>query len=572
MSIASEITRLQTAKSNIKTSIENKGVVVSSSDKLDDYPSLIDSINISTQEKVVNPQNYTREITPDVGYRGLSKVVLDGVLVDAHDSYTSNTDSSVAYTKSVPSGALKYASLDKLGGMSYKCLNLKDLNYPTMSYYRNNLTDFNATSDNSTTRIRTESFAFKPTSNKTYYLNNIPSGISLIGIGAFNSNQEIISSAFTSSGNSFSTTSSNVEYIFILFGGSNFDSNTKTLFTQIGIFESNNIYEPYFEGIRDTAITSVKSYGANLLNISDVAETTYLGITYKVQNGVIYLNGLSQNEISLYFTINEQTLNGTYYYYVEASGTTSNTLPKAFRKETTNVVNLTDNNTISVLNRIVNRILIYIPNATTITNYTYKPMLVSGSTAPTTYYPYRGLIETKTIPAEVQALTGYGWGVNDTCYNYIDYEAKKFIQKVARVKAKDLTFNTTSVSNMFSASDLNSVIKIVANNETANLLCNVLTTTTANSVYGKSTTNIIGVVNNGGIWIYVNDNITTVQELYNYFTDNDYIYYELATPIETDISSYIDDGYIEVEGNGSLTFDNTYEQAVPSEITYLVEV
>lgn len=45
MTIASEITRLQWAKSDIKTSIENKGVAVPSSTKLDDYAPYIDQIN-----------------------------------------------------------------------------------------------------------------------------------------------------------------------------------------------------------------------------------------------------------------------------------------------------------------------------------------------------------------------------------------------------------------------------------------------------------------------------------------------------------------------------------------------
>ena len=44
MSVASEITRLQNAKAALKTSIENKGVTVSSSAKLDTYPALVDSI------------------------------------------------------------------------------------------------------------------------------------------------------------------------------------------------------------------------------------------------------------------------------------------------------------------------------------------------------------------------------------------------------------------------------------------------------------------------------------------------------------------------------------------------
>lgn len=44
MSISSEITRLQTAKADLKTAIEGKGVTVSSSAKLEDYADLVDSI------------------------------------------------------------------------------------------------------------------------------------------------------------------------------------------------------------------------------------------------------------------------------------------------------------------------------------------------------------------------------------------------------------------------------------------------------------------------------------------------------------------------------------------------
>lgn len=44
MSIASEISRLNTAKSDIKTAIQNKGVSVPSSTKIDGYPSLISQI------------------------------------------------------------------------------------------------------------------------------------------------------------------------------------------------------------------------------------------------------------------------------------------------------------------------------------------------------------------------------------------------------------------------------------------------------------------------------------------------------------------------------------------------
>lgn len=47
--------------------------------------------------------------------------------------------------------------------------------------------------------------------------------------------------------------------------------------------------------------------------------------------------------------------------------------------------------------------------------------------------------------------------------------------------------------------------------------------------------------------------------------------YELATPIETDISAYLTDNYIRVEPNGTIIFENDNAQAVPSEIIYTVK-
>ena len=56
MSIASEITRLQTAKSDLKTAIENKGVTVSSSALISEYAGLVDDIPTGggVVEKTVN--------------------------------------------------------------------------------------------------------------------------------------------------------------------------------------------------------------------------------------------------------------------------------------------------------------------------------------------------------------------------------------------------------------------------------------------------------------------------------------------------------------------------------------
>ena len=65
MSIATEITRLQTAKANIKTSLENKGATVPFTTKLDGYSTIIDAMPTAVIPKVIesgvlkDPTNFT---------------------------------------------------------------------------------------------------------------------------------------------------------------------------------------------------------------------------------------------------------------------------------------------------------------------------------------------------------------------------------------------------------------------------------------------------------------------------------------------------------------------------------
>jgi len=180
-------------------------------------------------------------------------------------------------------------------------------------------------------------------------------------------------------------------------------------------------------------------------------------------------------------------------------------------------------------------------------------------------------LETLTIDSNIQELDGYGWGVNDTCYNYIDFEAKKFIKKVGRVDLGTLDYTYGTTNEIFYATISGANIPDTTDWTVRNMLCNKYDFVgrgyyNPNYVFDKS--------------FYADRHYNKVGFKDSNYTDATtfktamsgvYLYYELATPVETDISEYIEDNIIEVEPNGTLTFNNTYEQAVPSEIDYLIE-
>ena len=83
MSVASEITRLQGAKADLKTAIEAKGVTVPSAALLDDYADYVDAIQQgsapSLQSKTVSPSTSQQMVQADQEYDGLDTVTIGAV-------------------------------------------------------------------------------------------------------------------------------------------------------------------------------------------------------------------------------------------------------------------------------------------------------------------------------------------------------------------------------------------------------------------------------------------------------------------------------------------------------------
>jgi len=205
--------------------------------------------------------------------------------------------------------------------------------------------------------------------------------------------------------------------------------------------------------------------------------------------------------------------------------------------------------------------------------------LDEGSTA-TAYTPYYTPIS-YTIPQAIQNLDGYGWSAG-TARNYVDYENKKYYQCVQSVNlgTLDWKFNTTSgVGNHFYAlaDHLNFKYLGEFGSTIYNALCSKYRTVARSSnVFVDKTLTIDGVTVVSQI--QVKDTAYTDATAFKQAMSGVMLYYELANPIVTDISTLIDDDFLRnltVEAGGSVTFKNSndnYHIPVPSEEEYIVKL
>ena len=202
--------------------------------------------------------------------------------------------------------------------------------------------------------------------------------------------------------------------------------------------------------------------------------------------------------------------------------------------------------------------------------------------------PYRPYFsETYPIPTAIRNLEGYGWSAG-TAYNYVDFERKVFVQKVAQIVCDGNTETWTATSTVAGGTyrytlvlTNNAAFDGVATN-IQNVVCNMYNTVTALQQYNSE----IGIAGNTTTSIYVRDATYTTNDIAAWKShlatlsqqgNPLIIQYELATPVETDISAYLtDDNLISVESGGTLTFPNSngtdYRLPVPSEETYMIDL
>lgn len=207
-------------------------------------------------------------------------------------------------------------------------------------------------------------------------------------------------------------------------------------------------------------------------------------------------------------------------------------------------------------------------------------MLVDGiykSDTMPAYAPYHSNVY--PIPETIRALPGYGWSAG-TARNYVDYENKRYVQCVSSVDLGTLAWSyrpeqqrfyaiADSITGKFSES-----FGIVPNIVVAkyDIVCfNDITTKTDNMK--------ASAVKTANDYITIRNTAYTDATAFKQAMSGVILYYELATPIVTDISTVLPDDFlrnIEVEAGGSITFKNSngddYRIPVPSEEEYVVKL
>lgn len=205
---------------------------------------------------------------------------------------------------------------------------------------------------------------------------------------------------------------------------------------------------------------------------------------------------------------------------------------------------------------------------------------IEKSPTATAYAPYHSNVY--QIPEAIKALPGYGWSAG-TARNYVDYENKRYVQCVGSVDLGTLTWMKTSsqsVGDYFYASvSAIGFKRLGAFGITVhNILCSKYITVARNPNAFVDKTIVLDGDSTAVSQIQVKDTAYTDATAFKQAMAGVILYYELANPVVTDISSLIPDDFlrnIEVEAGGSVTFKNSndnYHIPVPSEEEYIVKL
>ena len=555
---------------------------------------------------------------------GLKDVPLSIFNIPADASLNFQEDNSIAYEKAVPSNAKEYALVKSIGGMTYKSNNLFDAsvvptgtkNGITVEYdEETQIFTINGTPTGSYSNAGYTNLDIKGKKGDYYTIKvevvggsiTVPESKSAVAF--FGANDTLGTHTnwlqTTIANSSCKTITLPYEYItrfwFYIVEGIVFDNyKVKVMLAQTS--DTTIPYEPYFEGLRDTKPTSLESRGANLFDESTITQAASSKGVISVQYGIVengylkalygkYGNAVLWYPFSMNLTAGNYTISADVYV---GSACPSKTFYMGLGK---------GNGSTKSKYQIIPAYDVWERMSATVTltedgayyfegegagaqaNYTaldvrFKNIIVTKGIEAVPFKPYsEEPIDTKSLPEAVQSLDGWGLGISAEYNNHIVWRNGRiiYVQMYAEGRLDETLGWRAYTANQYPEGVYCYYVTNAKPNGKLGYQTSICSHfNNVNGVWGASTGTVGDYSDHSSYsWLYFKTDKATVEEWKSFLATNDVrLVYELAEPIETDITHLFTDTspFIKVQGGGSVIANNEREQAVPSTLKYTMRV
>jgi len=516
-------------------------------------------------------------------------------------NYVLVNDTDVAYRKQILPGALPLAKLKSIGGMTYKSENL--LNPALFDETKEMVSGLTATNngDGSITisgdgYVELYSMAYILYSGTRFnadgmYLSidkTLPENLAICAYG-YPTNEEGNYQGETFywiTGDSTSVALSGwVSDIFITrshLAESNYVVADNLTIKPMLSRGSVKPYEPYYEGLRDSKVTALKVYGANLFN--DAAFLQSHGFTLK-EDG--YWHGETQwqdiwvnteqreGQISISYTVELLSIEGTnqyypmFFYVYYTDGTYNQIATLVYNASGIKYIKGT-----STAGKTVKKVLWGSSQKGTLR---IKDIMLNRGDTPASYFPYKAEPTTYTIPSAVQALDLYGHGVTDsntavTHTGVVDLNNEQYINPLRKLVLDGVSEGKKATK----VQQLNGYNNFLLAIDGTYASPRALDITHFNVNYANNAGNAYLIGAQLSLFPY-DQTLTTLptfnawlKEMYDKGTPVECVY-AVAEPEVTDISAELEgfDPIISIEPTCEVEVVNEPEHAVPNTIAYL---
>ncbi len=492
---------------------------------------------------------------------------------------TKITNSDTAYVKDVPENSAGYAKIEKIGGMTRKSVNLvSDTMLASVSYsqteevlqFDNALVQFNL---DITFKAGTQyTLAYSATSKGStgngrlcfFYTDGSHSGSNIPVDDAYHTVVTVSDAGKTikAIGKTFGS------------GGSFFIKRNSTMLNEGSTALP---YESYFDGLRSAPVTSVDRVGINLTTAYEVYKNahSYLETDVDGRRCIRMTSGEITKNTPFEFKKNTQY---TVTFYTKSenynNGIVDNIVFTFFYSDKTySYVYASRNNTswtkltlTSDAGKTVIAVGVYASEYRVYNYIDIDTFMLNEGTTAIPYTPY--IKRTLPIPEAVRNLDGYGWGINENFYNYIDWEKKQFVKRVDRVDMGMLSWipygNEVSV---FQVS--NPPCPTIKYGATPLTILNERFVSTGYNDRKSQDRTLCSFSTDAQKLLLAYDTAYTDAAAFKSAMSGVMLYYELATPVVTDISDILTiSNALPVEAGGTVTMVNEYDHDVPSTIDF----